>query len=141
MARAIAAPDQGMAHFGQDVLECAKPRRMTLPIDRAPASSPIAPLLIATLLIATLLIAPGRMATELMAADPAVGAATSKAITYLLHPSKSEILVRTDRSGLLSFAGHRHVIRAEVFKGKIEWPLGEGVQRPRVSFLEAKIGI
>ena len=61
------------------------------------------------------------LAAILAATTLAGGAATSQAKTYILSPNdESEILVRTDRSGLLSFAGHRHVIRAEDFAGKIE---------------------
>jgi polyisoprenoid-binding protein YceI len=40
---------------------------------------------------------------------------------YTVDAAESELLIRTGRSGLLGFAGHRHVIRAERFEGTILW--------------------
>jgi polyisoprenoid-binding protein YceI len=55
--------------------------------------------------------------SALFAALAAAPAAAGSAAVYDFVPEKSEILVRTGRSGLLRFAGHRHVIRAESFEG------------------------
>ncbi|MGQ0723510.1 MAG: YceI family protein [Candidatus Eiseniibacteriota bacterium] len=47
--------------------------------------------------------------------------ATAAPLPYFVDATQSEILIRTDRSGWLSFAGHRHVIRANRFDGTIVW--------------------
>ena len=43
------------------------------------------------------------------------------ASVYVLDAAESEILIHTDRGGFLAFAGHRHVIRAMDFEGRITW--------------------
>lgn len=50
------------------------------------------------------------------------GGALAAGGTHDLAREQSEIVVRTDRAGLLSFAGHRHVIVAERFGATISAP-------------------
>ena len=57
----------------------------------------------------------------LVAALPAPAAATQSAadsVVYQVTP-KSRLEVRTGKAGLLSFAGHEHVIRARSFSGTV----------------------
>jgi polyisoprenoid-binding protein YceI len=59
----------------------------------------------------------------LLLADP-VGAPTetpAAPLRFAVDAAQSEILIRTDRAGLLGFAGHRHVIRANRFAGTVVW--------------------
>ena len=44
----------------------------------------------------------------------------AQAVTHDVDPSRGEIVVHTDRSGLFGFAGHRHRIEARAFSGNIE---------------------
>jgi polyisoprenoid-binding protein YceI len=56
-----------------------------------------------------------------IAAAPASQEAPATPLRYSVDAGQSEILIRTDRSGWLGFAGHRHVIRANRFDGTIVW--------------------
>jgi polyisoprenoid-binding protein YceI len=67
----------------------------------------------------TYLLCTGFLLLAVLLLTPALLPNSAQARLHDFVLGKSEILVRTDRGGLLSFAGHRHVIRAERFTGTL----------------------
>ena len=73
---------------------------------------------------------PGALRAPLLLLAAALAAATSApagAAPLSFDETTGEILIHTDRGGLLGFAGHRHRIRAEGFRGRLAWETGADV--------------